>query len=236
MAPPGYATMPPPGYAPMAPPGYAPMAPQGYVPITVAPSGSGKIALWAIILTGAYAAALILNAVMAPAMVEGLKQQLAHPQNASTFGGQSPATYLGIAVEIASYVLLALWMQRIRNARKAHGEVVGGPPAVEWWGWFVPFAGFVLPFLGMRAITKARAGMGLLLGWWIAFVAAGVVSVASVVAESRAIDFSTGKLAHPEALDPIVGILWASAILMVVSWVFLAMIIRVTTRLQAEVS
>jgi hypothetical protein len=212
------------------------MAPVGYVPITVRAETPNRVALWATILTGAYAAALVLNAVMAPAMVEGLKQQLADPQNASTFGSQSPATYLSIPVEIASYILLALWMQRIRNAKKAHGEVVGGPPAVEWWGWFVPFAGLVLPFLGMRAITKARAGMGLLLGWWIAFVAAGVVSVASVAAEFRAIDFSTGKFAHPEALDPIVGIFWASAILMVVSWVFLAMIIRVTTRLQAEAS
>lgn len=230
------APMAPPGFEPMAPPGYPPMPPQGYVPITVAPSGSGKIALWATILTGAYAAALVLNAVMAPAMVEGLKQQLADPQNASTFGGQSPVSYLSIPVEIASYVLLALWMQRIRNARKAHGEVVGGPPAVEWWGWFVPLANIVLPFLGMRAITKARAGMGILLGWWIAFVAAGAVSVASVGVEFGAIDFSTGKLSDPEALNPIVGIMWASAIAMVVSWVFLAMIIRVTTRRESEAS
>src|ERR1035437_4039364 len=108
--------------APMAPPGSAPMAPQGYVPITVAPSGSGKIALWAIILTGAYAAALVLNAVMAPALVERLKQQFADPQHASASGGQSPVSYLALLLEIASYVLLALWMSRIRAARTARGE------------------------------------------------------------------------------------------------------------------
>jgi hypothetical protein len=88
----------------------------------------------------------------------------------------------------------------------------------------------------MRAITKARAGMGLLLGWWLAYVASGIVSVSAGAVELGAIDFSTGKLTHPEALDSIVGIMWASALAMVVSWVFLAMIIRVTTRRQAEAS
>lgn len=212
------------------------MAPQGYVPITVAPSSSNKIALWATILTGASAATSVLGAVTAPAMVEGLKRQFADPQNASPFGGQTPASFLSIPVGIASYVLLALWMSRIRSARTARGDTIGGPPAVEWWGWFVPLANIVLPFLGMRAITKARAGMGILLGWWLAYMAAGAVSVASIGVEFGAIDFSTGKLTHPEALNSIVGIMWASAIAMVVSWVFLAMIIRVTTRRESEAS
>ncbi len=220
----------------MAPPGYTPMAPPGYVPITVQAAAPNKVALWATILTGAYAATSVLGAVSAPAMVEGLKQRLADPQSASLFAGQSPVSALSIPLSIASFVLLALWMSRIRAARKARGETIGGPPAVEWWGWFVPVANIVLPLLGMRAITKARAGMGILLGWWIAYVAAVGVSVASVIPEFTAIDLSTGKLAHPEALDPIVGLMWASSIAMLVSWVFLAMIIRVTTRHEAEVS
>ena len=219
----------------MAPPGYAPMAPPGYVPITVRAGTPNKFALWATILTGAYAATSVLGAVTAPAMVEGLKQRLANPQGASPFAGQSPASALSIPLAIASFVLLALWMSKIRSARIARGDTIGGPPAVEWWGWFVPLANIVLPFLGMRAITKARAGMGILLGWWLAYVAAGAVSVAAAIPEFTAIDFSTGKLTHPEALNPIVGLMWASAILMVVSWVFLAMIIRVNTRREAEV-
>lgn len=228
--------MAPPGYAQMAPPGYAPMAAAGYVPITVPPANSNKVALWATILTGAYAVTGVLGAITAPAMVEALKKQFADPENASPFAGQSPASYLSIPLAIASFVLLALWMSKIRAARTARGDAIGGPPAVEWWGWFIPLANLVLPFLGMRAITKARAGLGLLLGWWIAFVAAGAVSVAAAIPEFTAIDFATGKLTHPEALDPIVGLMWASAIAMVVSWVFLAMIIRVTTRRQAEAS
>jgi hypothetical protein len=228
--------MAPPGYAPVAGPGQGQMAPPGYVPITVPPAASNSIALWATILTGAYAAIGILGAVTAPATVEGLKQRLEDPQNASLFAGQSPASFLSFPLSVASFVLLALWMSRIRAARTAKGETIGGPRAVEWWGWFVPLANIVLPFLGMRAITKARAGMGLLLGWWITFVVSGALSVAAAIPTVTALDWSTGKLAHPEALDPIVGLTWASAIFMVVSWVFLAVIIRVTTRREADAS
>lgn len=220
----------------MAPPGYPPMGPGGYVPITVAPSGSNKVALWAIILTGAYAATSVLGAVTAPAMVDGLKERLADPEGASPFAGQSPASLLSFPVAIASFVLLALWMSKMRTARTARGEAVGGPPAVEWWGWFVPLGNIVLPFLGMRAITKARVGMGMLFGWWLAYLAAGTISIAAVIPEFTAIDLSTGELTDPDALDAIVGLQWASAIAMVVSWVFLAMIIRVTTRRQEELS
>jgi len=220
----------------MAPPGYAPMAPPGFVPITVRAETPNKFALWATILTGAYAAISLLGAVTAPAMVEGMKQRLADPQNASPFAGQSPASVISFPLLVSSFVLLALWMSKIRSARTVRGDKIGGPPAVEWWGWFIPLANIVLPFLGMRAITKARAGMALLLGWWIAFVASVAVSIAVAIPYVAAIDLSTGKLAHPEALNPIVGLMWASAVLMVVSWVFLAMIIRVTTRRQAEAS
>ena len=220
----------------MAPPGYTPMAPPGYAPITVPPAVPNSIALWATILTGAYAAVSVLGAVTAPAMVEQLKETLADPQNASPFAGQSIGSVLSIPVGIASFVLLALWMSKIRAARTAHGEKIGGPPAVEWWGWFVPLANVVLPFLGMRAITKARVGMGVLLGWWLAYIASTAISIAAVVPQLTAIDLSTGKLTHPEALDPIVGLMWGSAIAMVISWVFLAMIIRTTTRRESELS
>ena len=204
------------------------------MPITVPAATSTKVALWATILTGAYAVTSVLGAITARSMVDGLKAQLEDPQNASPAAGQSAVSYLGLALEIASYVLLALWMSKLRAARTARGETIGGPPAVEWWGWFVPLANLVLPVLGMRALTKARAGMGLLVGWWIGFAAAGVVSAGTGLAVFGAIDWSTGKLAHAEALDPIVGIMWTNAIALVVSWVFLAMIIRVTTRRQAE--
>ena len=228
--------MAPTGHAPMAPPGYAPMATSAYAPITVAPSGSSKIALWATILTGAYAAIGLVTAALTPATVDALKKTLENPENSDPFAGNNPATLLSTPIAIASFVFLALWMQRIRNARKSRGEVVGGPPAVEWWGWFVPLANIVLPFLGMRAITKGRASMGLLVGWWSTYVASSALGLVSGLATFRAIDLSTGELAHPEALDSMAGLAWASGLALAVSWVFLAMIIRVTTRREAEAS
>jgi len=220
---------------PTAPQGYAPMAPPpGYAPIAVPPTVPRSIALWATILTGAYAALMLVSAVLAPATVESLKDSLANPDTASPFAGTSPTDFIIPPVSIASFVLLALWMSKIRGARKTRGEAIGGPPAVEWWGWFVPVANIVLPFLGMRAVTKGRASIGLLLGWWIAFVAFFGVQFATSMASLRAIDFQTGELARPEALDSIVGLTWAAAILLTVSWVFLATIIRITTRSETD--
>jgi len=218
----------------MAPPGYSPMAPPGYMPIAVAPSVPKSIALWATILTGAYAGISLIGAAMSPSTVDALKTQLADPESASPFAGTSPTDLLSTPIAIASFVLLALWMSKIRGARKARGEATGGPPAVEWWGWFVPFANVVLPFLGMRAITKGRASMGLLLGWWLMYIASTGISIAAGLATFQAIDLQTGDLIRPEALDSMVGLTWAAAIALTISWAFLAMIIRVTTQSESD--
>ncbi len=213
-----------------------PMAPPGYAPISV-PSGVPRtVALWATILTGAYAFLGLINAALTPAAIEDLKVSLANPETPAPFAGQNAASLISTPIAIASFVLLALWMSKIRTARKARGETIGGPPAVEWWGWFIPLANVVLPFLGMRAITKGRASMGLLAGWWSTYVISGAFGVVTAFASLGAIDFTTGELARPEALDSMVWMSWASGIALTVSWVFLAMIIRVTTRREAEVS
>ncbi len=102
---------------------------------------------------------------------------------------------LSFPVLIASFVLLALWMSRLRSAMTARGETLAGPPAVEWWGWFVPLANFVLPFLGMRASRARRAGLGVLRGL-VGHVlpVLGLSSRASQCPTFTAIDFSTGEL------------------------------------------
>jgi hypothetical protein len=74
----------------------------------------------------------------------------------------------------------------------------------------------------------------LLLGWWLAYVAATLVSISSFATTFGTIDWSTGEMTKTDGLDSLVGIYWASAILLAVSWVFLAMIIRVTSRREAE--
>jgi hypothetical protein len=137
---------------------------------------------------------------------------------------------------IASFVLLALWMSKVRSAMTARGEVPGGPPAVEWWGWFVPIANIVLPFLGMRAVTRRKASVGIVVGWWVTYCLSIVLSWAATIPTFTAIDYSTGELTNPDALDATVPYTWASALVLAVSWVFLAMVIRQTTAAEKSLT
>ncbi len=199
-------------------------------------SAPTTVALWAIILTGAVAALGLVSAATIATQVDDLKIVLADPDNASPFAGQNPLSLLSGPLMIASFVFLALWMARVRTAMAARGEVAGGPPAVEWWGWFVPIANFVLPFLGMRAITRGRASVGMLVGWWVTFCLYWVVSWATVVPSLTAIDYSTGELTNPDALNSMVPLTWAGALTLAVSWLFLVLVIRQTTAAEKAVA
>lgn len=213
-----------------------PPAPYGF-PRAAAPTlPLGGFATAAIALTGSYTALTVITAALTPHTIQQLKDTLADPDNASLNVGSTLLGLLGNVLAIVSFVFLALWMSRLRSNRTALGETPGGPPAVEWWGWFIPIADFVLPYLGMRAITRRLVGVGLLLGWWIPFCLTWVIQPLVVTAQFRAIDLGTGKLVHPEVLDTLAPLSWSMAALLVVSWVFLATIIRKATARHAEPS
>jgi hypothetical protein len=188
------------------------------------PSGLAKAA---ILLTGLYALMTIVSALLVKGTVENTKEILANPDDASPFGdvGGSALNAVSGLVAIGAFVCLALWMTRIRRNLTAVGRPAGGPPSVEWWGWFVPFANFILPLLGMRALSRRSVGWGLLLGWWLPFCAVWLITPFSASAAFRAIDISTGELTHPEILDSMVPLAWASAAAIVVSWLFLVLVI-----------
>ena len=215
--------------APPPPPvgAFSPMA----GPPPVAPKG---LATWAIVLTGAYAALSLLTAALTPALVERLKDTLADAasgEQTSPFGDPLSGllNLVSSTVSIAAFVFLALWMAKIRANRTQLGETLGGPPAVEWWGWFVPVANFVLPLLGMRAISRRLVGWGVLLLWWLPFCAIWILAPISASASFRAIDLATGDVTNADVLDQMVPLAWASAVLLTISWLFLAVIIRKTT-------
>jgi len=218
---------------PLPPQAQSQTPPPAYAPpphIVVTPSSAPTaLALWATILTGAVAALGLVSALQASDRVEELKTILADPESASPFAGQSPWDLLSYPLWIASFVLVALWMSKVRSAMTDRGEVPGGPPAVEWWGWFVPLADFVLPYLGMRAITRRKASLAIILGWWFAFCLYWVFAWASIVPTFTAMDYSTGEVTNLEAFDVLVPLTWASALTLAVSWVFLALLIRQTT-------
>jgi hypothetical protein len=219
----------PPAYP--APPAYAP--PLGSAPPPEKPSG---LALAAIVLTGAYAAGSVVSALLTPTTVQNIKDAAANPDEVNFDVGTTVVGLLSSVLALGAFVFLAMWMWRIRGNRTAVGYTPGGPPAVEWWGWFIPVANFVLPALGMRAITKGIVGIGKLLGWWVpfclTFVATGFISVAQFFA----IDFTTREVTHPETLDAMVPVAWLAAALLVVSWLFLVAIIRRTTDRHLEAS
>lgn len=225
---------PPPGYQPPPPPAPGPAyAPAPGIGSIAVPSRAPKAkATWTIVLTGLVTLIGLVSAMTTSATVDDLKEQLADPENASAFQGTNVLSLLSFPITVGSFVLLALWMQAIRQSRVASGERVGGPPAVEWWGWFVPLGNYVLPFLGMRAITKGRVALGLLWAWWLPYCLYWVISWGTIVVPYTAIDYSTGKLTDPDALDVLVPLGWAGALLLVPAWIFLAIIVRTATKAE----
>ena len=230
---------PPPGV--LVPDAAAPTTPTAPAGFPTAPGGAalrplGGLAATAIAATGVYAALSLVSAALSAQTVQRLKDTLADPDNASIDITSSLLGLLSLVVSVGSFISLALWMSRLRSNRAALGQTPGGPPAVEWWGWFVPLANFVLPFLGMRAITRRLVGVGVLLGWWIPFCLVWLLQPVVASAQFRAIDFSTGKLEHPEVLDTMPPLSWAMAALTVLSWLFLAVTIRQATARHAQTS
>lgn len=185
----------------------------------------------AIVLTAAYAGMGVFAGLTTQATVDQLKNSSG---SASTSPAGAATSVLTLVVGVASLVVLALWMSRIRKNLLARGVKAGGPPAVEWWGWFVPFANFVLPLLGMRAIAQRKVSAGTLLGWWLPFCLVWILQGASSVISISAVDFSTGDLREDAAFGALVPIGYTSAVAIVISWVFLMMIIRRVTASHLE--
>lgn len=204
--------------------GETPPPPGGFASSGWAPEKPSGLALWTIILTGVYTLLAIVAALRVETTLEETKRSI--EEQTQYF---DPMQSLSFPVMLASFVLLALWMGKVRSNWKARNIEPGGPPAVEWWGWFVPLANFVLPFLGMKAIARRTVSIGLLLGWWIPFCAMWIFSFASAIPSFTAVDFTTGELTDPEALDAMVPLTYAGTAALVVSWIFLALIVRKVT-------
>lgn len=226
--------LPLPGQGPPPPPlpGQAP-PPGGFAPALGVPRNANTFALIAIVVTGLYVLFALGSAFFAQDVVDSTKKTLISGEP-STSPMSLIIQLLSTVVSVGAFVVLALWMARIRSNLKARGITAGGPPAVEWWGWFVPLANFVLPLLGMKAIARKKVGMGLLLGWWIPFCLMWIVSFAAGLASIMAVDLMTGELTNLDALNASVPLTYASTAAVIVSWVFLVVIIRRITDRHLE--
>ncbi len=203
------------------------------------PEPPKTIARWAVILTGAVTLLTIATSVPLLLDFEKYKQDLldtlVNPNMTPTVTAADAISLILTPVLVASYVLLALWMHKIRGNLTAIGKAPGGIPAVEWWGWFVPLANFILPALGMRAITRRSVSAGLVLGWWVGFCAYWIaMGYASTVSLSL-IDFSTGEFSgNTAALDTMFPMTIVQVVGIAISWVFLTLIIRTATAKHLE--
>lgn len=213
-------------------PGQAP-PPGAFAPAGWAPEPPHTLALATIILTGVYALTQLLGSFMAQGSVEDAKAAIETGDTSINPAG-TLLQFLSFAVMLAAFVVLAMWMARIRKNLAQQGINAGGPPHVEWWGWFVPLANFVLPLLGMRAIARRKVGMGPLLGWWLPWCLVWIVSVAAQVTSVLAIDFQTGEITNSGALDASVPLAYAATAATIVSWIFLTVIVRRVTARHLE--
>ncbi|WP_062380398.1 DUF4328 domain-containing protein [Demequina pelophila] len=185
-----------------------------------------------LIVTGAVAALTVIGAVLVPGEVDAIRDTLETGELNVTAGVFLQT--LTPLLMVASLVTYGLWASRIRRNVEAAGRPAGGPRSVEWWGWFVPLGNMVLPVWGARAISRGAVGWGVLLGWWLPWLASQGAQGAAGAAQFMAIDITSGELTNPEALDQIVPLTWISAVAIVISWVFLRAYVAGTTARHLE--
>ena len=215
------------------PPGYS--APTSAIyGAAPAPKAPTALRTWTIILTllvtllVAGSSAFII--VDFDSYIKTLDQQSTTP----VIDGNTILQVLATPLWIGAYVVLALWMSKIRSNLKAIGRDPGGISSVEWWGWFVPIANYVLPALGMRSITKKSVNGFVVLLWWLAFCAYWIAGFANGVVIFGAIDWNTGVYDN-DALLALKPVTVVSAASLAIAWIFLTIIVSRTTRRHLEV-
>ncbi|MDN4474934.1 hypothetical protein QQX09_03580 [Demequina sp. SYSU T00192] len=174
----------------------------------------------------------VLMAVFAQGDVDAIRAMA--ESNELQINAGSLLSLLTTPLLVVSYILYGMWMSRMRRNREALG-VRPGMGAVEWWGWFIPIASVVLIPIGARKVTGRGVGLGLLLGWWITWILAQGVQGLGSAALQFSLDLTTGELAYPERLDAYPAIMWASAALVVISFVFFMRFIRAATDRHVEI-
>jgi len=199
----------------------APAAPKGLAAATII------LTLLVTLLVGASNAFIFVDF---DSYIETLNQQSTTP----VLDGSTLIALLSSPIWIASFVVLAMWMTRIRSNLKAVGRDPGGIPAVEWWGWFVPVANYILPALGMRSISKKSVNVFVVILWWLAFCAYWLAGFANGIVVFGAIDLNTG-IYDGDALLALKPIVTVGSATLAIAWIFLTIIVSRTTRRHLEV-
>ncbi|WP_296666114.1 DUF4328 domain-containing protein [Demequina sp.] len=194
------------------------------------PAALGKALLG---ITAAYLLASVLLALFAQSDVQRIRENL---DTASLRTEASVlVSFATIPVLVTAFLAYGMWMSQMRSNREALSGRKAGLRSVEWWGWFVPIASVVLVPLGARKITGRSASLGVLFGWWIAWLVSQALLGAANLAIVFSIDPEAGAVGRPEFLDMYPTLMWASTAALAVSWGFLFVFVRRATERHVKV-
>ena len=185
-------------------------------------------------LTGGVALLTLLGAWVSLSVYDNFDRYVA--QNA-TYDAPYIASQLlqslSSALMLGSYITIALWMTKVHKRLTDAGEQMPLASIWAWFVWLIPLASIVMPYLYFRGLNR-RARARTVGAWWLTYLASGVTSMVGVAQVIAASDFSE---AFKDPNDPFAGIDMSplgaagivSAILLVVSWAFLASTLRAIT-------
>lgn len=139
---------------------------------------------------------------------------------------------LFLPIQIASFVVTCLWLQRSRafaqHADPSSGHVRG--PVWVWLGWVVPIVSFWFPFQVVRDIRRGatgveRGGLGL---WWASWLAAVLLANQSALT-------AMGVGSRDPAMLPAVEVLATVATVGAFAW-WVRIVQEITSAQRASVS
>ncbi len=185
-------------------------------------------------LTGGVAVATLLGAFASRAMYANFDKYVgSNPTIDGTYLASQGLSGLAFLLMLGSYITLALWMTKVHRRLTEAGEP---QPLSEIWAWFVwliPLANYVMPYIYFHGLNR-RARSRAVGAWWLIYIGSGLASMVGGIQVFAASDFSA---AFKDANDPLAGIDLSplgtagivSAVLLVISWVFLASTLRTIT-------
>jgi len=100
----------------------------------------------------------------------------------------APVALVGSLLGWTAIVMWLVWQHRVTENLWALGRPIRTTPGWAVWWWFVPLADLWMPPVAMARVYRASlpnrdrpTGIGVVLGWWIAYVGPGLIAIALVV-------------------------------------------------------
>jgi hypothetical protein len=189
----------------------------------------------AMVLASVWTAAQVVVLLLAPRGADALREAGEAGLTAfdSEFTAYDGVGLLAIAIQLATYVVVSVWLYQSRStAIAANPKFVHERSRVwTWLGWLVPVVSLWFPYQVVRDVRRATSpgpvsGIGAWWAAWLVFLSAS--NVAGRLVDGRAPGTAVG------AAEVLVPIETVSTVAMIVALVLWVRIIRDVTRAQDE--